>query len=262
MDTNSFKNVLDARETCRSLGGVLATPRSQTDLDFIRNNFNVDWILIDGVRAQLKGFERLLGRIKFHYEDGSEFRLADALPWELDSCKSKRCGILLRGAQFTICDANDKNIYVCQMRSGTLQPHISFTTQASDPEPFRQDQFVSRGEMETVLRRMEWMATQIENLKNHLNTRNNSMSDGSHADFSELELRNGFTSSLQLHIGGKPTRMGFRLSFVNNLTGDIAFQLRVDFSKRIVSRTSYINGDWGATELVDSHLIWTSISLW
>lgn len=212
---------------------------------------------IDGLSDRLNGFEMLFGRkITYNYEDGSQFSLEDALPWDENRCVHRRCGILIRSRQFRTRDASERTIYICQqtarkdvkptVRDDPVTEPTHATTEGAAPVP--RDQFVTRDEMEAVHRRMQQMAIQIEDLQNHVRALNNSQPAGSNDDLVGLELVNGFTNSLRLHIGGKPTRMGFRVSLMKNNTQEIAFQVSVEFSKRIVSRTSFLNGDWGTTE--------------
>lgn len=98
------------------------------------------------------------------------------------------------------------------------------------------------------------MSRQMEQFRQEmslvLNSANNSRQSetANYIDLHELELSKGFTSDDRVQINGKPTRMGFRISLMPNGTETIAFQMSVDFSKRCVSRSSYLNGNWSASE--------------
>lgn len=245
VNTSSRKTVQNARVACREQGGILATPRTKADIEFISNNFDMDWLLIDGVSKVL---ENIIGFFKetppkYYFENGSEFRFLEALPWETNrrGCRYLRCCLLIGKKQFKSDNTETPYRFLCQR-----QARVSDVTTVANVPELRNK--VTRDEIDVIHRRMQDMATQLEALKNHVTVSNNTLVLDNNQDVHELHLSTGFNNSLRLHIGGKPTRMGFRVSLIVNGTEDIPFQLSADFSKRTVSRTSYIKGDWGAID--------------
>lgn len=149
-------------------------------------------------------------------------------------CSGDYCGLCL-----------DHKMMFHSFRSDSLQ---NFLCEVSPFPEVAMDTKISVRYMAKFSKRLQ---KELESLKisvRKLNEKVTNMEAGQ-ADIRNYAVPNGLMLSPYITISGRATRMGFRISFMKNSSDDlIAFQMSADFSRKVVSRNSFIRKDWGTTE--------------
>lgn len=206
-----------ARKSCRSKGFVLAKPRTVDEVNFFLEQLSkvLKFTWIDGISPNPNS--------EYYSEDGTVFPLLNPFRWVdgyYKRCAVDPCGIMLYpvyGLESTISNVVSAQI-LCQRDPIQSSTEAELQTQNTN--------YITNETFYAHLSQLEERIARLEKAQQLFVNR---------SDTHEYSLNISLANTLDIHISGRPTLMGFRVSLMKNNVDDvIAFQLSVDFSRRIV----------------------------